>query len=247
VEKGVIGTVTTWELDAFGLWKREPAIAGDVEVRAHGEKLRVIVLGVMQSQDLVSHNVFTALKPQWEIHRDLRSRLGEDIRAPATRDWSSPDARQLLEFHPDELLGNSLRAGSWALREVGHHRAVVVVWAQSGVTRWPETRAVPIEGHVGPCLGGSRDRSRTSNPVAGNIRAADIVDGFVATSVWPNHRWRSWRKWVCTREVNTVNGDFADETVAQNATKMDSRDNDGGGLDFREHDRNRAKSVEEWS
>lgn len=45
--------------------------------------------------------------------------------------------------------------------------------------------------------------------------------------------------------LNTVNGDFADETVAQNATKMESRDNDGSGLDFREHDRYRAKSVEE--
>ena len=39
LEEGVIGTVATWELDALGLWKREPAIAGDVEVRAHGEKL----------------------------------------------------------------------------------------------------------------------------------------------------------------------------------------------------------------
>ena len=39
MEEGVIRTVATRELDAFGLWKREPAIAGDVEVRAHGEKL----------------------------------------------------------------------------------------------------------------------------------------------------------------------------------------------------------------
>lgn len=39
LEEGVIGKVATWELDTLGLWKREPAIAGDVEVRAHGEKL----------------------------------------------------------------------------------------------------------------------------------------------------------------------------------------------------------------
>ena len=93
---------------------------------------------------------------------------------------------------------------------------MVVVWAQSSVTCWPEARAVPIEGHVGPSLGISRDRSGTSNPVAGNlqresaklapktvpdrayIRAVDIVNGSVAASVRPNNRWRSWRESGCS-------------------------------------------------
>ena len=199
--------------------------------------LRVVVLGVMQSQDLVSHNlmgeyfhqkysqsgagkrvnthIFTALEPLWESHRDLRSGLGEEIRAPDARDWSSLDARQLLEFHPNKLLGNGLRAPSWTFRKVGHNRAMVVVWAQSGVTRWPEARTVPIEGHIGPSLGIRRDRSRTSNLVAGNLHteraklasktvpdcayigAVDIVKGSVAASVGPNNRWRSWRETSC--------------------------------------------------
>jgi len=129
LEEGVIGAVATWEFDALGVWKRGTAIAGNVEVRAHGVKLRVVILGIMQSQDLVSHDVFTALKPPRESHRKRRSGLGEDIRAPETRDWGSLDARQLLKFHPDELLGNGLRAPSWAFRKIGHHRAMVVVWA----------------------------------------------------------------------------------------------------------------------
>ena len=91
----------------------------------------------------------------------------------------------------------------------------MVVWAQSSVTRWPEAGAVPIEGHVGPSLGISRDSSRTSNPVAGNlqreraklapkttpdcayIRAVDIVNRSVAASVGPNNRWRSCRESGC--------------------------------------------------
>jgi hypothetical protein len=74
-----------------------------------------------------------------------------------------------MEFNPGKLLGNSLRASFWALRKVGHHRAVVVVWAQSGVTRWLRSRAVPVEGHAGSSLGSSRDRSWTSNLIAGDL------------------------------------------------------------------------------
>ena len=37
--------------------------------------------------------------------------------------------------------------------------------------------------------------------------------------------------------LSTVNGDFADGTVAQNATQMDSSSEDGGVLDFTEHGR----------
>lgn len=47
--------------------------------------------------------------------------------------------------------------------------------------------------------------------------------------------------------LNTVNSDFSDETMAQNATKMDSGGNDSGVLDLCEHDRRREKSVEERS
>ena len=39
LEGGVIGAVATWELDALVVWKRGTAIAGNVEVRAHGVKL----------------------------------------------------------------------------------------------------------------------------------------------------------------------------------------------------------------
>jgi len=134
-------------------------------------------------------------------------------------------------------LGNSLRAWSGAFREVGHHRAMVVVRAQPSVARRPEARAVPVDDHGGPSLGFSRDRGWTSDLVAGNIRAVDIIKGSVTTSIGPNNRWRSRREWVCTRVVNTVNGDFFDETVAQNATQMDGGGNESGFLEISEHDR----------
>lgn len=47
--------------------------------------------------------------------------------------------------------------------------------------------------------------------------------------------------------LNTVNSDFSYETVAPNTTKMDNDGKDSGVLDLREHDRRRAKNVEQWS
>jgi len=77
LEEGVVSTVATRELDALGLWKRGTAIAINHEVRAHGVELmahqnkilewklqsmaylRVVAVGVMQSQDLVSHDLWS--------------------------------------------------------------------------------------------------------------------------------------------------------------------------------------------
>ena len=114
-------------------------------------------------------HVFPVRKPLWDSHSDLRAVLRELIRAPETRDWTGLDAPGLLELDPGELLGNSFRAWPRALRKVGHHRAVVVVWAQSGITRGPEARAVPINDHGGPGLGFGRNRGRTRNLIAGNL------------------------------------------------------------------------------
>jgi len=238
VEEGVVGAVATRELNAFGLWERGTAVTGNDEVGAHGVELRFVVLGVVQSQDLVPHNVFTALKALREGHSYCRASFREKIRAPDTRDWASLDATRLLELDKGELLGVGLRAFSWALREVGHHGTVVVVRALSSVARGPEARAVPVDDHCGPSLGRSRGLSWTRNLVAGDIWAVDIAEGSVTSGVWPNNRWRSsGGEYVHTREVNTVNGDFADGTVAQNATQMDSGGEDGGVLDFSEHGR----------
>ena len=76
VEEGVIGTVATWELNALCVWERGTAVAGNVEVGAHGVELmtaahqndryvsydkttclRVVVLSVVQRQDLVPHDL----------------------------------------------------------------------------------------------------------------------------------------------------------------------------------------------
>ena len=117
----------------------------------------------------VDTHVFTALKALWEGHSDRRASLREEIRAPDTGDWARLDETRLLELDPGELLGDSLRAWSRAFREVGHHGAVVVVRAQSSVTRGPEGRPVPVEDHGGPSLGRGRDLSWTRNLVAGNL------------------------------------------------------------------------------
>ena len=50
LEEGAIGTVTIWELDALGIWKRGTAIASNDEVRAHGVELMAHQVKISESR-----------------------------------------------------------------------------------------------------------------------------------------------------------------------------------------------------